>query len=69
MTTKSLEAKSPEPLLHNYAEARALLGGVPISTFSLWIAQGLLIPVRIGPRRSFIRHSDILALAGVEVTE
>jgi hypothetical protein len=50
------------PLLHNYREARALLGGVPTSTFAYWIAQGLLTPVRIGPRRCFIRHEDIVRL-------
>ena len=58
---------APDPaesrLLHSYQEARELLGGVPRSTFALWIAQGLLSPVRIGPRRCFVRHADLLRLA------
>jgi len=51
------------PLLYNYAEARKMLGGVPVSTFAMWIAQGLVEPVRIGPRRCFIRHEDVVRLA------
>ena len=50
-------------LLYNYSEARELLGGVPVSTFALWIAQGLIVPVRIGPRRCFIKHDDLMKLA------
>ena len=50
-------------LLYPYSEARALLGGVPKSTWNLWIAEGLVEPVRIGPRRCFIRHEDIQRLA------
>ena len=50
-------------LLYSYTEARALLGGVPLSTFSMWIADGLIVPVRIGPRRAFIKHEDIVRLA------
>ena len=51
------------PLLHSYKEARALLGGIPESTFALWIAQGLVEPVRIGPRRCFVKHEDVVRLA------
>ena len=54
---------APPRLLYSYAEARHLLGGVPVSTFALWIADGLVVPVRIGPRRCFIRHEDLLRLA------
>lgn len=50
-------------LLYSYSEARELLGGVPVSTFAGWIAAGLLKPVRIGPRRCFIRHEDLVALS------
>jgi len=53
-----------ERLLYSYAEARKKLGNVPVSTFALWIANGLLHPVRIGPRRSFIKHDELMALAG-----
>lgn len=51
-------------LLYSYAEARELLGGVPLSTFALWIAKGIIEPVKIGPRRCFVRYEDILRLAG-----
>jgi hypothetical protein len=50
-------------LLHSYSEARQILGDVPVSTWSMWIAQGLVVPVRIGPRRCFIRHEDVVKLA------
>lgn len=50
-------------LLYSYSEARALLGGVPESTFAMWVAGGLVTPVKIGPRRCFIRHDDLMALA------
>lgn len=50
-------------LLYSYQEARQLLGGVPLSTFALWIAKGLVEPVRIGPRRCFIKHEDLIRLA------
>lgn len=65
MNVKNLGTPPPrqEPLLHPYPEARAMLGGVPPSTFAMWIAEGLLTPVRIGPRRCFIKHEDILRLA------
>jgi hypothetical protein len=53
------------PLLHSYLEARKLLGNVPEATFALWISKGLLVPVRIGPRRCFIRHEDVVRLAQV----
>jgi hypothetical protein len=56
-------AAAVPPLLHSYAEARAMLGGVPASTFDLWIAQGLVEPVRIGRRRRFIKHEDVVRLA------
>jgi len=45
--------------LVNYTDARKELGNVPVSTFLSWIRAGLLTPVKIGPRRSFIRRSDI----------
>lgn len=54
-------------LLYSYIEARHLLGNVPQSTFALWIAKGLFHPVRIGPRRSFIRRDELLQVAGREV--
>ncbi len=55
-------------LLYSYPEAREVLGGVPQSTFALWIAKGILTPVKIGPRRCFIRHDDLVRLAyGVEL--
>ncbi len=53
----------PAPLLYSYREARALLGNVPAATFALWIANGLLTPCRIGPRRCFIRRDDLLRLS------
>lgn len=49
-------------LLYPYKEARQLLGDVAVSTFAGWIASGLLKPVRIGPRRAFIKHEDIVRL-------
>jgi predicted site-specific integrase-resolvase len=55
-------AETPR-LLYSYKEAREKLGGVPESTFSLWIAQGLIEPVRIGPRRCFVKHEDVVRLA------
>jgi hypothetical protein len=63
ITPLETQAPLPEPLLHSYPEARALLGGIPQSTFAMWIAQGIIVPVKIGPRRAFIRHSDILRLS------
>ena len=55
-------------LLYSYTEAREALGGVPKSTFALWIREGILTPVRIGPRRCFIRHDDLVRVAaGVEL--
>lgn len=64
------EALSTTPrLLYSYVEARELLGGVPIATFALWIAKGILKPVKIGPRRCFIKHEDILRLASGGETE
>ena len=50
-------------LLYSYSEARELLGGVPISTFALWVATGLVHPVRIGPRRCFITRDELARLA------
>lgn len=49
-------------LLYSYPEARMMLGDVPQSTFALWIAKGILTPVKIGPRRCFIRHADLVRL-------
>jgi len=49
-------------LLYSYAEARRLIGNVPQSTFALWIADGLVTPVRIGPRRCFIKREDLMRL-------
>ncbi len=54
----------PNRLLFSYHESRQLLGGVPKSTFALWIADGLFDPVRIGPRRCFVKREDLLRLAG-----
>ena len=54
----------PPRLLFSYSESRELLGRVPVSTFAKWIADDLVRPVRIGPRRCFIRLEDILNLAG-----
>lgn len=56
-------------LLYSYTEARELLGGVPVSTFALWIATGLVVPVKIGPRRCFIRHADLARLASGEPSQ
>ena len=50
-------------VLYSYAQARAMLGGVPVSTWSWWISHGLVKPVRIGARRCFIRHEDVVMLA------
>lgn len=50
-------------LLYSYQEARKLIGNVPQSTFAMWIANGLVEPVRIGPRRCFIKHEDLIRLA------
>lgn len=60
---------APTRLLYNYADAREQLGGVPPSTFALWISKGLIVPVKIGPRRSFIRHEDLVRLASGEALE
>jgi hypothetical protein len=57
------KAAPPARALYSFAQARELLGGVSDPTFRRWIAQRLLIPVRIGPRRSFIRHEDIVRLS------
>jgi hypothetical protein len=57
-----LNAETPR-LLYNYREAREKLGGVPKSTFALWIARGLIKPVRLGPRRCFVRAEDLIRLA------
>jgi len=54
-------------LLYSYQEARELLGGLPVSTFALWIAKGFVEPVRIGPRRCFIKHADLIRLANGEM--
>ena len=56
-------------LLYSYAEARELLGGVPVSTFSMWIAQGLIVPVRVGPRRCFVKCEDLMRLADGGATQ
>jgi|GEM_PF-6418895 len=50
-----------DKLLHSFDEARDIMGGVPRSTFRLWIAQGLIHPVKIG-RKPYFRHEDLLAL-------
>jgi len=50
-------------LLYSYEESREMLGGVPESTFALWIAKGFLKPVSIGPRRAFIRYEDLVRIA------
>lgn len=55
-----------QKLLYSYSEARVILGGVPKSTFALWIKQGLIQPVRIGPRRCFVRRADLERLACTE---
>lgn len=52
----------PAKPLFSYAEARELLGNVPGSTWAKWIADGLVKPVRIGPRRCFIRREDLARL-------
>lgn len=57
------ENQTTHRMLYSYAEARAWLGGVPQSTFAKWIHDGLLVPVKIGPRRCFIRHEDLVRLA------
>ena len=49
-------------MLYSYPEARQLLGGIPESTFAVWIANGWITPVRIGPRRCFIRYEDLQRL-------
>ncbi|WP_285576040.1 hypothetical protein [Geothrix limicola] len=67
-TLKAEQARGTQArLLYSYQEAREQLGGVPVSTFALWIAKGLIEPVRIGPRRCFIRHEDLIRLASGEV--
>ncbi len=52
----------PAKPLFSYSEARELLGNVPESTWNKWIADGLVKPVRIGPRRCFIRYEDMVRL-------
>ena len=52
----------PAKPLFSYLESRELLGGVPASTWHKWIADGLVKPVRIGPRRCFIRYEDLMRL-------
>lgn len=52
---------SVEKLLHDFDEARSILGDVPASTFRLWIAQGLIQPLKIG-RKPYFRHADLVAL-------
>jgi len=64
-TLSTLQADQAR-LLYSYQEARELLGGVPVSTFALWIAKGLVHPVKIGPRRCFIKREDLLRLANGE---
>ena len=59
----------PARLLYSYPEARKMLGGVPQSTFALWIAKGILKPVKIGPRRCFIRYEDLVRLASGDELE
>lgn len=61
--TPDQESGTEARLLYGYKEARQLLGGVPQSTFAMWIAIGLVQPVRIGPRRSFIKHDDLMRLS------
>ena len=56
-------------LLYSYTEAREQLGGVPQSTWSMWIAQGLVVPVRIGPRRCFVKREDLVRLAQGDPTQ
>jgi hypothetical protein len=50
-----------DKLLHSFDEAREIMGGVPASTFRLWITQGLICPVKIG-RKPFFRHVDLVTL-------
>ena len=58
----------PAKPLFGYAEARELLGEVPTSTFALWVARGLVLTVKIGPRRSFVPRAEIVRLAsGIEL--
>ncbi len=58
----------PAKPLFSYAEARAMLGDVPVSTFAWWVSHGLVKTVKIGPRRSFIPRAEIVRLAsGVEL--
>lgn len=52
---------STDKLLHSFDEARAIMGDVPASTFRLWIAQGLIQPLKIG-RKPYFRHADLVAL-------
>lgn len=58
-----VDLPTPYRLLYSYKETRELLGGVPQSTFAMWIAKGIVVPVTIGPRRCLIKREDILALA------
>ena len=60
---QTTDAPSAMPrMLYSYPEARKELGGVPESTFAVWIANGWITPVRIGPRRCFIRYEDLQRL-------
>ena len=54
---------SQSQLLYSYREARRLLGGIPESTFAQWAAKGLFTPVKIGPRRAFVAHDDLVRLS------
>lgn len=63
MTESNPNLAIGQKLLFSYVEARELLGGVPQSTFALWLRKGILTPVKIGPRRCFIRRDDIVRLA------
>jgi len=56
----------PVKMLYSYVEARKELGDVPVSTFAKWVHDGLVVPVKIGPRRCFIRHEDLIRLAAGE---
>lgn len=66
MTTPATPLAIGHKLLYSYQESRELLGGVPQSTFALWISTGILTPVKIGPRRAFIRYDDLVRLASGE---
>jgi hypothetical protein len=58
-----IAALAVPPLLYSYKEARAMMGGVSESTWTLWVAQGLITPVCIGPRKRFVKYEDLVRLA------